>query len=66
MKILLEKNDHSWLTPKKGIDPLGLRKNKRTKPLIAAVKGITYTYGLELMLSTYIAICSNKTNFSML
>ena len=66
MKILLEKNDHSWLTPKKGIDPLGLRKNKRTKPLIAAVKGITYTYGLELMLSSDIAICSNKTNFAML
>ena len=66
MSTLLKKKDHSWLKPKKGIDPLGLHKPFRSKPLIVAVKGVTFTYGLELMLSSDIALCGRKTSFAML
>ncbi len=66
MRNLLEKNDHSYINNNKLIDPLGLNKPVRTKPLIVAVKGITFTYGLELMLAADIAIADNNTTFAML
>ena len=65
MRNLLEKNDHSYINNNKLIDPLGLNKPVRTKPLIVAV-GITFTYGLELMLAADIAIADNNTTFAML
>ena len=66
MRNLLEKNDHSYINNNKLIDPLGLNKPVRSKPLIVAVKGVTFTYGLELMLSSDIALCGRKTSFAML
>ena len=66
MRNLLEKNDHSYINNKKLIDPLGLNSPIRSKPLIAAVKGITFTYGLELMLAADIAIADKNTTFAML
>ncbi len=66
MRNLLEKNDHSYINNNKLIDPLGLNKPVRSKPLIVAVKGITFTYGLELMLAADIAIADNNTTFAML
>ena len=66
MKQLLENNDHSYIKNKKYIDPLGLNKPLRTKPLIAAVKGVTFTYGLELMLAADIVIADKNTTFAML
>ncbi len=63
MRNLLEKNDHSYINNNKLIDPLGLNKPVRSKPLIVAVKGITFTYGLELMLAADIAIADEKYNF---
>ena len=62
----LEKNDHSYINNNKFIDPLGLNNPIRSKPLIVAVKGITFTYGLELMLAADIAIADNNTTFAML
>ena len=38
----------------------------RSKPLIVAVKGITFTYGLELMLASDIALAAKNTTFAML
>ena len=66
MKKLLENNDHSYIKNKKYIDPLSLNKPLRTKPLIVAVKGVTFTYGLELMLAADIAIADKNTTFAML
>ncbi len=66
MQKLLKKGDDSWIKPKKGIDPLSLYDPIRSKPLIVAVKGITFTYGLELMLSADIALCAKNTTFAML
>ena len=66
MRNLLEKNDHSYINNNKLIDPLGLNKPVRSKPLIVAVKGITFTYGLELMLAADIAIADENTTFAML
>ena len=66
MKALLEKGDHSYIKNKNFIDPLGLNKPVRSKPLIVAVKGITFTYGLELMLSSDIALAAKNTTFAML
>ena len=66
MRNLLEKSDHSYINNNTLIDPLGLNNPIRSKPLIVAVKGITFTYGLELMLAADIAIADNNTTFAML
>ena len=66
MSTLLKKGDHSYINNKNYIDPLSLNNPIRSKPLIVAVKGVTYTYGLELMLSADIAIASQNTRFAML
>ena len=66
MKKLLKNGDHSYIKNKNYIDPLGLNKPIRSKPLIVAVKGITFTYGLELMLSSDIALAAKNTTFAML
>ncbi len=66
MRNLLEKNDHSYINNNKFIDPLGLNNPIRSKPLIVAVKGVTFTYGLELMLAADIAIADKNTTFAML
>ena len=66
MSKLLDKGDHSYINNNKYIDPLGLNKPIRTKPLIVAVKGNTFTYGLELMLSADIALTDESVNFAML
>ena len=66
MNNLLKNNDHSYINNNKFIDPLGLNEPIRSKPLIVAVKGITFTYGLELMLAADIAIADKNTTFAML
>ena len=66
MRNLLEKNDHSYINNNTLIDPLGLNAPIRSKPLIVVVKGITFTYGLELMLAADIAIADENTTFAML
>jgi enoyl-CoA hydratase/carnithine racemase len=39
---------------------------RRTKPMIAAVKGITYTLGIELMLAADIVVAADDCRFSQL
>jgi enoyl-CoA hydratase len=39
---------------------------RRTKPVVAAVKGITYTLGIELMLAADIVIAADDCRFSQL
>jgi len=52
--------------PEKHIDPLGLRENRRSKPLVVAVQGITFTLGIELMLAADIVVAAHDCRFSQL
>lgn len=54
------------LLPTHGIDPFGLRKPFRSKPIISAVQGICFTAGIELMLAGDIVIAAEGTRFSQL
>jgi enoyl-CoA hydratase/carnithine racemase len=48
------------------VDPLGLRERRRTKPVVVAVQGITYTLGIELMLAADIVVAAHDCRFSQL
>ena len=48
------------------VDPFDLRPPFRTKPVVAAVKGICFTLGIELMLAADIAVAEDGTRFSQL
>jgi enoyl-CoA hydratase/carnithine racemase len=48
------------------IDPLSLREPRRGKPLVAAVQGICYTIGIELMLAADIVVAAHDCRFSQL
>ena len=51
------------------VDPLDLGMpgyQRRTKPMVAAVKGITYTLGIELMLAADIVVAADDCRFSQL
>lgn len=54
------------LWPDGAIDPFGLREPKRSKPLVAAVQGITYTIGIELMLVADVVVAAHDCRFSQL
>jgi enoyl-CoA hydratase/carnithine racemase len=56
----------SDLVPEGMIDPLALRPPFRRKPLVAAVKGICFTIGIELMLAADIAVAEQGTRFGQL
>ena len=51
------------------VDPLDLGQEgyrRREKPMVAAVKGITYTLGIELMLAADIVVAADDCRFSQL
>ena len=51
------------------VDPLDLGLpgyQRRTKPMVVAVKGITYTLGIELMLAADIVVAADDCRFSQL
>jgi enoyl-CoA hydratase/carnithine racemase len=54
------------LMPKGCVDPLGLTAPYKTKPVVAAVQGICYTIGIELMLAADIVIAAEGARFSQL
>jgi enoyl-CoA hydratase len=57
------------LFPHGDVDPfdLGMAGHpRRTKPVIVAVKGITYTLGIELMLAADVVIAADDCRFSQL
>jgi enoyl-CoA hydratase len=51
------------------VDPLNLGMDgyrRRAKPMVVAVKGITYTLGIELMLAADIVVAADNCRFSQL
>ena len=51
------------------VDPLDLGQSayrRRTKPMVVAVQGITYTLGIELMLAADIVVAADDCRFSQL
>ena len=54
------------LFPRDMIDPVGLYPPLRTKPVIAAVRGITYTIGFELALAADMIIAGSDARIAQL
>jgi len=52
--------------PDGGLDPLGLVGARLRKPVIAAVQGICFTIGMELMLATDVRIAATTARFGQI
>lgn len=65
-KVAAAMGDSARLVPEGLVDPLGLNDPVKTKPVVAAVQGICYTIGIELMLAADIVIAAQGTRFSQL
>jgi enoyl-CoA hydratase/carnithine racemase len=48
------------------IDPLGVNGPLHSKPVVIAVQGYTFTWGVEILLNTEIRVASRDTQFQML
>jgi enoyl-CoA hydratase len=63
----MQKGEKLW--PHDAVDPLNLGTpgyRRRTKPVVVAVQGITFTLGIELMLAADIVVASEDCRFSQL
>jgi enoyl-CoA hydratase/carnithine racemase len=49
-----------------GIDPFGMRGERHAKPVVIAVQGYCFTWGVEILLNTEIRIAASNTQFQML
>jgi enoyl-CoA hydratase/carnithine racemase len=52
--------------PEGGLDPLGWHGERLRKPVVAAVQGICFTIGIELLLATDIRIAARDTRFGQI
>ena len=52
--------------PPGGVDPFGLYGPRHAKPLVVAVQGYCFTWGVEFLLNTEIRIAAADTQFQML
>ncbi|MDR2188117.1 MAG: crotonase/enoyl-CoA hydratase family protein [Azonexus sp.] len=52
--------------PPAEVDPFNLREPIRTKPMVIALKGISFTVAIELMLASDIAIAAENCRFSQI
>lgn len=52
--------------PEGGLDPMVMSGPRCSKPLVMAVQGYCYTWGVELMLCTEVRIAADDTKFAML
>lgn len=63
----MQKGEKLW--PPDGVEPLDLGSpgyRRRSKPMVGAVQGITFTIGIELMLAADIVVASEDCLFSQL
>ena len=56
----------SFPTAEGEIDPMGLTGPQHTKPVVIAVQGYCFTWGVEILLNTEIRVASRDTQFQML
>ncbi|WP_043764923.1 crotonase/enoyl-CoA hydratase family protein [Algiphilus aromaticivorans] len=52
--------------PEGGIDPFALSGPRCSKPVVMAVQGYCYTWGVEIMLNTDVRVAADDTRFAML
>lgn len=48
------------------IDPMGLTGERHNKPIVIAVQGYCFTWGVEILLNTEIRVAATDTQFQML
>ena len=58
-------SDRSRSAPSSKVDPVGLGRRCR-KPIVTAVQGITYTFGIEVALAGDIIVAADNCRFSQL
>lgn len=56
----------AFRVPEGGLDPFALTGPRCSKPLVMAVQGYCYTWGVEMMLTTDIRVAAEDTRFGML
>jgi len=49
-----------------GLDPLGLQGPPVSKPVVAAIQGICFTIGIELVLATDVRVAASDTRFGQI
>lgn len=52
--------------PPGGVDPFGLHGARHAKPIVIAVQGYCFTWGVEFLLNTEIRVAAEDTQFQML
>ncbi|MEO0438378.1 MAG: crotonase/enoyl-CoA hydratase family protein [Pseudomonadota bacterium] len=55
-----------WPVGEDGIDPMGVNGPQHSKPIVIAVQGYCFTWGVELLLNTEIRVAADDTVFQML
>jgi enoyl-CoA hydratase/carnithine racemase len=55
-----------WPITEGEIDPMGMHGPRHEKPIIIAVQGYCFTWGVEILLNTEIRIAASDTQFQML
>lgn len=56
----------SWSVPSGGVDPLGYATLPCRKPVVAALQGICFTIGIELMLAADLRVAAEDTRFGQI
>ena len=59
-------NGKGFETGEGEIDPFGLTGERHRKPVVMAVQGNCFTWGVEVMLNTEIRVAADDTRFAML
>lgn len=65
-KIVPLRKEGRPLIPATDVDPFNLREPIRTKPMVVALKGISFTVAIELMLAADVAIAAENCRFSQI
>lgn len=55
-----------WPLDEQAIDPFGMHSEQHSKPLVIAVQGYCFTWGVEVLLNTEIRVAASDTQFQML
>jgi enoyl-CoA hydratase/carnithine racemase len=56
----------SFVIPEGGLDPLGLVGPRLRKPVVAAVQGLCFTIGIELLLATDVRVAADDVRFAQI